>query len=96
MSTQAQIQHPRRLALMAAFQPSAVRRFAIQTIVPQFDPRAYPLPAMDALPRRCCFNAYRCGNQVRWRIDGHYFCRVHSNQLWESGESVHDHRITRL
>ena len=92
-------QSPRRFlkreALFAAFQPSATRRFAIATITPKLDPRAYPLPEIGKTPRVCCFNGYRCANALRYKIDESYLCIKHTNLFWES-HFVSDHRVIRL
>ena len=98
--------HPATLPLRPATRPpvkpkpeaklTAIHRFALATVIPNPDLKVQ-VPALlpETIPRQCCFNNFRCQNNVRWKVDAGFFCSKHVSLWWET-HYVDEHQVARV
>ncbi len=83
---------PPQLARLPARTP--LQRFALATVPESLAHEIARVP--NPLPRCCAYNNFRCGNQLRFRVDEGALCRGHFELFWEMGHDVGDHKVVRL
>jgi hypothetical protein len=79
---------------------TAIHRFALATVIQHptgsnSQPRP-PVLLPETIPHLCCYNNFRCLNNIKWQIDDGYFCQKHAELWWQRGHFIQDHRVERV